>query len=469
MKSPENEPMMKSQKGFAGIFYKILRLFTVVYPGEALTAFLLSFNIFLFLTSYYILKPIRKALILTGQTAEIETYLYAAMAILLIFVVKAFSSLSSKVSRQLLITWVTLFFISNLVLFYVLYLLGTPVAVMGVIFFIWVGIFNNMIVAQFWGFTNDIYTQEAGKRLFPLVMLGQNIGAIAGGAITFFLVESLGLYQMMLVAGAFLGICILLTFIIHKREIKRTENKKEVNQVIKKEESQKIEDKPLEKGGGFQLVFKSRYLLYIAFLILLLNVVNTTGEYIRSDVFDRKAEAAIQSGEIQKEDEAQYLAKLESGFLSIVNISTLLIQLLLVSRILKWFGVRWALLFLPFIALGGYFLIALGASFIVVYWAKAMENSTDYSLMNTLRGALYLITSREEKYKAKAAIDTFFVRAGDVFVGIIVFLGTTYLAFNTERFATLNVFIALIWIILCFLIIREHKKLSEKGEYSPGK
>jgi len=338
---------------------------------------------------------------------------------------------------------------------------------MGIIFFIWVGIFNNMVVAQFWGFTNDIYSEEEGKRLFPLVMLGQNIGAIAGGAITFFLVESLGLYQMMLVAGAFLGTCILLTFIIHKREIKRAEDKK-TKQAIKKEERKKIEEKPLEKGGGFQLVFKSRYLFYIAFLILLLNVVNTTGEYIRSDVWNRKAEAAIQAGEIQTENKAQYLAKIESGFLSIVNISTLLIQLLLVSRILKWFGVRWALLFLPFIALGGYFLIAFGASFIAVYWAKAMENSTDYSLMNTLRGALYLITSREEKYKAKAAIDTFFVRAGDVLVSIIVFLGTTYLAFNAERFAALNVFIVLIWIALCFLIIREHKKLSEKRAFSHG-
>lgn len=132
MKNPGNEQMMRGGKP-GGIAYKFLRLFTVIHPGEALTTLLLSFNIFLLLTSYYILKPIRKALILTGQTAEIETYLYAAMAVLLIFVVKAFSTLATKVSRQILITWVTLFFISNLALFYVLYLLDTPVAVMGVI------------------------------------------------------------------------------------------------------------------------------------------------------------------------------------------------------------------------------------------------------------------------------------------------------------------------------------------------
>jgi len=383
------------------------------------------------------------------------------MAVLLIFVVKAYSSLSSRVSRQILITWVTLFFISNLFLFYVLYLLDTPIATMAVLFFVWVGIFNNLIVAQFWGFANDIYTEEEGKRLFPLVIIGQNLGAIAGGVILFLLVESLGLYQMMLVAAVFLGICILLTFIIHKRELKRTESK-EANQVGKEEERKKIEEKPLEKGGGFQLVFKSRYLTYIAFLIFVLNTVNTTGEYIKSNVWNRKAETAIQEGEIAAEDKAQYLAKIESGFLTVVNIVTFLIQLLLVSRILKWFGVRWALLFLPFIALGGYIFIAFGASFVVVYWAKVMENSTDYSLMNTIRGALYLVTSREEKYKAKAAIDTLFVRAGDVLVGVNVFIGTTYLTFGIKQFALLNIFMTLIWITLCFLVMREHKRLSEK-------
>jgi len=257
MKTSGNDEMMRSQKESTGIIYKILRIFTVVHPGEALTVLLLSFNIFLILTSYYILKPIRKGITLTGVGPEIETYLYAAMAVLLIFVVKAYSSLSSKVPRQILITWVTLFFISNLFLFYVLYLLDTPLATMAVLFFVWVGIFNNLIVAQFWGFANDIYTEEEGKRLFPLVIIGQNLGAIVGGVILFLLVESLGLYQMLLVAAAFLGICILLTFIIHKREIKRTENK-EAEQVGKEEERKKIEEKPLEKGGGFQLVFKSR-------------------------------------------------------------------------------------------------------------------------------------------------------------------------------------------------------------------
>lgn len=443
--------------------YKALKVFTVVRPGEGPTVFLLGLNMFLILTAYSILKPVRTALILTGQSAEIETYLYGAMAILFVFLIKIFSFLSSKVPRQILITYVTLFFISNLVIFYFLHLIGTPISVLSVIFYIWVGMYNYMLVAQFWGFANDLYTEEAGKRLFPMIMIGQNFGALTGSLITVFLVRPLGAYQMMLVTGGILGICVGLTFVIHRREIKRRDSK-EAKVITENESRKKEQEKPLEKGGGFRLVFKSKYLLYIALLIMMLNLVNTTGEYIRKNIFDRTADEAVKETPAVDIEEAktQFLAKLEAEFNSIVNILALLIQLFLVSRIFKWFGVRGALLFLPFIALGGYFFMAFGVSLVVVRWAKALENSTDYSLMNTVRAALFLTTSRQEKYKAKAAIDTFFVRAGDVLTGIIVFLGTTYFAFNVERFAKFNVVVAVIWIILCFLIIREHKKLSEK-------
>jgi AAA family ATP:ADP antiporter len=142
------------------------------------------------------------------------------------------------------------------------------------------------------------------------------------------------------------------------------------------------------------------------------------------------------------------------------NLLGMIVQLFVVSRIFKWFGVRLALFILPFIALGGYFLIAVGASLMLTFWVKVAENGTDYSLMNTTRHALFLITAREEKYKAKAAIDTFFHRTGDVLSALIVFLGTTYLAFNTERFGAFNVGLIIIWLIIGMLIFREHKRLS---------
>lgn len=432
-----------------GLIHRILRLFTVIHPGEALTAFLLMFNVFLLFTAYYIIKPVREALILGGMGAEIKSYLSATIAVLLIFVVRAFSSIASRVPRQKLITWVTLFFISNLVIFYALSFSGIDLGTMGILFFIWVGIFNVMVVAQFWGFANDIYTPEAGKRLFPLVAFGATFGAFFGSTIIERLVEPVGLYPMMLVAGCVLVICIVLTWIIHNREVR--------NATLSDKKPEK--EKPLEKGGGFQLLLKKRYLMYIALLVLLLNFINTNGEYILGNLVEQKAAQAVELGTTTLSKEA-FIGNFYAGFMKYFNLVAMFIQLFIVSRIFKWFGVRIALLFLPLIALGGYFLITLGASLMLVHWVKVVENGTDYSLMNTTRHSLFLITSREEKYKAKAATDTFFQRAGDVFSALLVFLGTTYFAFKTEGFAGFNLVLVVIMFYICFLIMKEHKKLS---------
>ncbi len=473
MKNPNTKNENNSQKSSLNPIYKIFKIFTDIRPGEGLTTFLLTFNVYLLLLAYYIIKPVREALILAGKGAEIKSYLSAAMVITLIPVIKSFSSLASKVSRQILIAWVTVFFISNLVIFYLLSLGGIGLGTMGIIFFIWVGIFNVMVIAQFWGFANDIFSEEKGKRLFPLVAFGATFGALSGSTVAGWLVEPIGVYQMMLVSAGVLGICILLTFLVHINELKHQsdKNKKKVSEKI---QNQKEQTKPLKKGGGFKFVFKKRYLIYLAFFVLLLNFINTNGEYILGNIItstsEKTVEGLITGNFLVKDLYGFYLVELipklignfYADFFSIVNLLTAIIQLFIVSRIFKWFGVRVAALILPFIALGGYIFITFGATLAVIRWVKTLENSTDYSLMNTTRHALFLPTSREEKYKAKAAIDTFFHRAGDVFSALLVLAGTSLFAFKIIGFAQFNIALVLIWIFLGFLLIKEHKRLTQQ-------
>lgn len=137
------------EKNQTGIWFKILRIFTDIYPGETLTAFLLTLNGFLLFLAYYIIKPLRDALMLESWPAELKSYLSAAIAVSLIFVVKAFSLIASRFPRHKLITWVTLFFMSNLGIFYILYLSGVGPGAMGIIFFVWVGIFNYRLIEIF--------------------------------------------------------------------------------------------------------------------------------------------------------------------------------------------------------------------------------------------------------------------------------------------------------------------------------
>ena len=461
----QTDHLKNSEKNGLGWLYRFLRIFTVIHPGEAGTTWLLSLIFFLLFTGYYLLRPVREGLILTEWSPNLKSYLGGAIAVLLIFVVKIFSRIASKVPRQKLITWVTLFFISNLVLFYVIHMLGVSQAAISIIFFVWLGIFNLMVVAQFWGFSNDLYTEEAGKRLFPLIMFGANFGALVGVLVAGRILGPLNPYQVMLLASGMLAICIVLTHVVHHREIKK-EKKEGSRTEVPTEVPIKKEVEPLERVGGFSLILKSRYLLYIAFFILVLNFVNTNGEYILSHVASYTTTRAIETGQAEGLDQSVLIARFYSNFYIIMNIIAIFIQLFLVSRIFKWFGVRTAVLILPFIVLGGYFAIGVGVSLIAVRWIKSLENATDYSLMNTTKHSLFLIMSREEKYKAKAAVDTFFHRSGDVLSAILVFVCASYFALdfnhiqNISIIAWVNVGIILVFILLGALIIKEHKKRS---------
>jgi AAA family ATP:ADP antiporter len=158
-------------------------------------------------------------------------------------------------------------------------------------------------------------------------------------------------------------------------------------------------------------------------------------------------------------DEGKVIAEFYGNFFTMVNVLSTLIQAFVVSRVLKYFGVRIALLVLPAVALIGYS----GMAFIPVLWfirsAKLAENSIDYSLQNTARNALYLPTSTEAKYKAKQANDAFFVRFGDVLSAGLVFAGTRWLNFGPRHFAWVNVALILAWIVLAVLIGRRYKRL----------
>jgi len=139
---------------------------------------------------------------------------------------------------------------------------------------------------------------------------------------------------------------------------------------------------------------------------------------------------------------------------------TALIQLFLVSRIMRYFGVQIALYVLPVVALGAYAIVAFTPLLALIRAAKISENSLDYSLNNTARQALFLPTSREAKYKAKAAIDTLFVRAGDLSSAALVFVGT-HLAFQTRGFAISNMVVISVWLVIVTALGRHYKRLVE--------
>jgi len=216
--------------------------------------------------------------------------------------------------------------------------------------------------------------------------------------------------------------------------------------------------------SGFTLLLGDRYLLLIACAVLFVNVVNTTGDYMLAELVSRSASAAAAGAADVQLARRIYIGVFYGNFQTAVSVLTSLAQLLLVARLFRWAGLERALFVLPMFVLMGYGAVALLPMLGLLAVVKVIENSTEYSLQNTLQQALFLPTSRDAKYKAKAAIDTFVVRAGDVGSAALVFLGTQ-LALGVRGFAVANVVITLLWLALVWRLARRHHAI---GSYRGG-
>jgi AAA family ATP:ADP antiporter len=425
---------------------RFLRLFADVRAGEGSTALLLSLNVFLILMAYYVLKPVREALILGEGTAAGKTYLSVVEVFLLALAVPLYGRLVRRLDRRRLINSVTAFFLVCLLVFYGL---GHAGARLGIAFFLWISIFNMMIVAQFWSFANDIYTKDEGERLFPIIGFGASLGAVVGSGLAGGFIERIGVLELMLVGAGLLVVEVLVTNYVDARERgrgRRAPTRTEMSAA------------PPAKGGAFGLVFKTRYLLLIAFMLMLHNTVKTTGEYILGDTVRHDAIERLPPGDEQ--GVKRTIGAFYSSFYTWVNVVGLVLQLFVVSRIVRYLGVPGAILALPLVSLGAYGIIAVAPLLGAVFPAKVAENSTDYSLNNTVRNMLFLPCTPEQKYSAKQAIDSFFVRLGDVGAAGVVFVGLTFLRLGPGGFAVANALFVFLWLVLAWRIGRVYRDLS---------
>ncbi len=444
---------------------RVLGLATEVRPGEGTTALLLAVNGFLLLAAYYTIRPVRGALLLPVQIPlpwggtlpgpEIQAYSGALLAALFLFIVPLYGSIASRFNRIRLINVVTLFFVANLIAFFLFGQANLAPTALAVAFFLWIGIFNLMVMAQFWSFANDLYTQDQGKRLFAIVGFGGSVGAAVGSQITATLIPQVGVLAMMLVAATLLSIGMLISNIVHRRDHRSPRSAVG---------SERPREEPLARTGGFQLVLSQHYLLLIGLLTLTVQVVNTNGNYILGNALAGMARTAVQSGAVPGQTEAQVIA----GFLASMdfwqNVLSLFIQFFLVSRIFKYIGIGGALFVLPVLAFGSYGLIALVPILSLIRATKIAENATDYSLQNTLRRALFLPTSREAKYKALQAVETFFWRAGDMLSALMVLVVANWLKMSARGFALVNLVIVGLWLLIAVRLYRENRRLSARPE-----
>ena len=256
-----------------------------MHAGEGQTALLLAANLFCLFALYYVLKTVRESLILSESGAVVKSYAAAGQALLLLGLVPAYGAIASRVSRIPLISSVTMFFASNLVIFYLLGVAGNS-GRRGVLPLAWHlqpdGALAVLGVRQ-----RHLYAKSGATGCSPIVGVGTSLGAWIGAEAASEVFDSLGPYRLMLVAAG--GLVRLPAPDSLDRPTRSGDRRG-------KKEQQAAEEQPLGKEGGFQLVLAQRYLLYIALLIMVLNIVNTLGGFMLGSFVETEARRAVATG-----------------------------------------------------------------------------------------------------------------------------------------------------------------------------
>jgi ATP:ADP antiporter, AAA family len=424
----------------------ILFKFIQVRPSE-LSALLWSFSYFFaLLCSYYIIRPLRDEMGILGGVENLQ-WLFTGTLLAMTVAIPLFGWVSSRFPRQKFLPYIYLFFIVMLIMFYFLMDDLTTQTNVARAFFIWASVFNLFVVSVFWSFMTDLYSNAQARRLFGVIAAGGTIGALVGPAITTFLVEPIGARNLLLVSAAFLLWAIVCIARLSVWSASNHNDKQKLSSSVDKKQQEDL------LGGsiwsGIYMLFSSPYLLGICLLMLLFSTLATFLYFMQAQIIEDTFA-----------DSTQRTAIFASIDLA-VNALTLLIQLFLTQRLIRWFGLASVLMIIPVLLAMGFVLLSISPVLSVLLVVQVIRRAGNYALMRPSREMLYVVLSREEKYKAKNIIDTVIYRAGDA-ISAWIYAAMRSIGMNLSSIALIAVPLALIWAWIAFSLGRQQTKIAEK-------
>ena len=348
---------------------------------------------FCVLTALMVVRPAREAL---GMQRGIEAirWLFIGTVIVTLAVNPLFGLLVARFRRLVFINATYLFFAFGLAAFYALLVLA-PASVgehTGQVFYVWFSVFNLFATMLFWALMADRFSLEQAKRFFGAIAVGGTLGAIFGPWLAGTLARPLGTPALLLVAAVFLVLALGAAWWLTRLQPDRRDATSPAE--------------PAVIGGsaweGFQAVFRSPYLLAICGYVLIVAVMATFIYFTRLQMV-----AALGTS---LDLRTALFARIDL----ITQIATLVLQAIVSGHLMRRVGVPLTLALLPVTAALGFIGLALVGSLAALIAFEAAFRAVQRGIMRPARETLFTVVPRAERYKAKAFIDTFVYRAGDV-------------------------------------------------------
>lgn len=425
--------------------HRLLRRVVRIAPEEV-QATLLGFGWFACLLSgYYLLRPLRDALGLAGGVEELR-WLFTATFVTMLLLVPVFGALVSRLAPRRFVPLVYRFFALTLLTFSALLALNVESAWLGRSFFVWVSVFNLFIVSIFWSVLADCFSNEQGRRLFGFIAAGGTLGTVVGPLLAAAAVSMFGTMALALLAALLLELALRCFRGIYPAPAAAREAA--------------LPDRSRPLGGqvwaGLALIVRSPYLLGIC-AYLLAHTAASTFLY-------------FEQGRIVSEALADTAAR--TRYFALVDLCvsslTLLLQLLITGVLMRKFGLVLCLALLPLATLAAFAALAWAPTLAVLAGVQILRRAIDYAIARPAREVLFTVISREEKYKAKNAIETLVYRGGDAVSGWMS-AALSALGMGLAGIALLAVPLSAAWCALCVWLARRQETLRSTAAPVPAK
>lgn len=389
----------------ASPFSRIVKAAAAVEPHEQ-KAVALSFLYFFFLLgSYFILRPVRDAMGTVFDETELASLwtgtFFGSFAAALLY---AFAA--SKIRLSALLPWVYGFISINLLIFYGLFASNPESRPLAGTFYVWVSVINMLIISVFWSFMADLFSRSQSKRVFGVVAAGGSAGGVAGPAAATFLVEPLGVANLLLISAAGFTVVIVILRLLARQKAALQRSGEDVQPTrldhrLSARHFGKLSGL-LSPFDGFSLLLRSPFLLLFAAFVLLLTWISTI-LYFEQQEFVAQVFAS-------REARTQAFGVRDM----IVNIAAVAIQLFGTSRIVTRFGVTTGLVLNPIIMIVAFLALAVSPVLMMLMSVEVIRRTSEYAVAKPSREMLFTAVDQEARYKAKNVIDTVVYRFGDV-------------------------------------------------------
>lgn len=426
----------------------VLERFFNVRRDELPPILLAAVYFFCILTALMILRPTRDALGMQRGIDEIR-WLFMATLVLTLFVNPVFGLLVARFRRITFISATHGFFITNLVAFAAILILA-PQAVgerTGQVFYVWMSVFNLFVTMVFWALMADRFSFEQSKRIFGVIAVGGTLGALTGSTLVWNLAEMIGAPLMLLLACVFLVLATGAAWAVIRLQPERGHTAGEHR--FGPDTKGVIGGSALE---GMRALFRSPYLLGISGYVLILAVMVTF-------IYFTRLQMVAAAG-----DSVDFRTGLFAQMDFYTQAATLVLQLLVVGHVMKRFGVAFTMTLLPITVALGFIGLAIVGSIVALVIFDATQRAVQRAIMRPARETLWTVVSREEKYKAKAFIDTFVYRGGDG-VGAVTEGSLGRLGMGLYALAMVAVPLAVLWAMLGLWLGRQQARIArERGQ-----